>query len=74
MTERRTRAPGRGLSRAGYSLLEVLIALAILASVMTVLMGTQATSNQQAVFSTELSRASLLARGKMVDVEYEVMK
>lgn len=64
----------RARSQAGYSLLEVLVALAILATVLTVLMATQASSNQQAVFSNELTRASLLARGKMVDLEYEVTK
>jgi len=61
-------------SRRGYSLLEVLIALSILATALAVLMGTQATSNQQAVFSNELTRASMLARSKMIDIEYEVMK
>ncbi len=69
---RRQRTPR--WSARGYSLLEVLIALAILAATLTVLMGTQATSNQQAVFANELTRASQLARGKMVDLEYEVMK
>ena len=61
-------------TRGGYSLLEVLIALAILATALTALMGAQAVSNQQAIFSNELSTASILARGKMVDVEYEVIK
>lgn len=64
----------RSWSRRGYSLLEVLIALAILATALSVLIGTQATSNQQAVFSNELTRATMLARGKMIDIEYEVMR
>lgn len=69
----RTRRWGRRHAR-GYSLLEVMIALAILASTLTVLLATQAHSNQQAVFSNELTRASMLARSKMVDIEYEVMR
>lgn len=61
----------RGL---GYSLIEVLIALAVLSSALTVLMGTMANSGQQAVFSNQLTQASLLARSKMTDIEYELME
>ncbi len=62
------------MRRHGFTLLEVLIALAILASALTILMGTMANSGQQAVFSNELSTASLLARSKMIDLEYEMME
>lgn len=62
------------MNRRGFTLLEVLIALAILASAMTVLMGTMANSGQQAVFSNDLTTASLLARSKMIDIEYELME
>lgn len=58
----------------GFTLLEVLIALAILASALTILMGTMANSGQQAVFSNELTTASQLARSKMIDIEYELME
>lgn len=57
----------------GFTLLEVLISLAILASALTVLLGTMANSGQQAVFSNELTTASMLARSKMIDLEYELM-
>lgn len=60
--------------RAGFTLLEVLIALAILASVMTVLMGTMANSGQQAIYANTLTRVSQLARIKMVDLEYEIIE
>ena len=70
-----TNGRGRLLrGQSGYSLLEVLIALSILATGLTVLLATQGNSNQQTVFSSELTRASMLARSKMVDLEYEVMK
>ena len=65
--------PGLG-AKGGYSLLEVMVALAILATTLTILMSTQASSNSQGLFADELSRASLLARSKMVDIEYEVVK
>ena len=57
----------------GFTLLEVLIALAILASAMTVLMGTMANSGQQAAFSNDLTVATQLARHQMIEIEYEIM-
>ncbi|MBA2664198.1 MAG: prepilin-type N-terminal cleavage/methylation domain-containing protein [Bradymonadaceae bacterium] len=58
----------------GYSLIEVMIALTVLASALTILMGTMANSGQQAVFSNQLTQASLLARSKMTDIEYQIME
>jgi general secretion pathway protein I len=58
----------------GFTLLEVLIAFAILASVLTVLIGTTANSSQQAIYANKLTRASQLGRAKMVDLEYELME
>lgn len=58
----------------GFTLLEVMIAMAILASAMTVLMGSMANSNQQAVFSNELTVATMLARGQMIEIEYTLMR
>jgi general secretion pathway protein I len=60
-------------SPKGFTLLEVLIALAILASTLTVLIGTTATSSQQAIYANKLTRVSQLARAKMTDLEYELM-
>lgn len=62
------------LNNGGFTLLEVLIALAILASALTILMGTMANSGQQAIFSNELSVATQLTRSKMIDIEYEIME
>lgn len=64
----------RPLRPRGFTLLEVLIALAILASALTVLMGTMANSGQQAAFSNDLTTATMLARSKMIDLEYELME
>lgn len=61
-----------GQRRRGFTLLEVLIALAILAGALAVLMGTVANSSQQAVYSNQLTRVGLLAQSKMTDLEYEL--
>ena len=60
--------------RGGFSLIEVLLALAILASALTVLVGTVSHSGQQTIYSARLTQASLLARSKMVDLEYMIME
>lgn len=59
--------------RRGFTLLEVLIAMAILAGALTVLMGRTAINNQQAIYANKLTRVSQLARAKMTDLEYELM-
>lgn len=64
----------RPTDRRGFTLLEVLLALAILAASMTVLMGTMANSNQQTVYANKLTNLSHLARSKMIDIEYELMR
>lgn len=75
MTEGRERMARAALVGAkGYTLLEVLVALAILATAMAVLMGSQANANQQAVFSNDLTTASMLARSKMIDIEFELTR
>jgi general secretion pathway protein I len=58
----------------GFTLLEVLLAMAILASALTILMGTMANSNQQAVYANRTTRVSQLAKGKMIDLQYELMR
>lgn len=58
----------------GFSLIEVLLALAILATSFTVLMATMSHGGQQSVYSTKLTQASLLARSKMVDLEYMILE
>jgi general secretion pathway protein I len=60
--------------RGGFTLLEVLVALAILASALAVLMGTMANDGQQVIFSEKMTVATQLARSKMIDVEYELMR
>lgn len=57
-----------------FTLLEILLALAILSTSLTVLMGTVATSSEQAVYSNRLTRVSQLARSKMIDIQYELKK
>lgn len=64
----------RPSQRTGFTLLEVLLALAILAMAVTALMGTVASSSQQAVYANKLTRVTQLARGKMIDLEYELMR
>jgi len=57
------------LHSGGFSLIEVVIALGILAMSLSVLLGSQAASVNNAGRSRDLTIASLLARSKMIDIE-----
>ena len=56
-------------AQAGFTLLEVVIAVAILGVSLTVLLQSQAASLDNAGRSRDLTVATLLARGKMIDIE-----
>ena len=64
----------RSLTRKtrGFSLLEVVIALAILAMSLTVLLESQASSVRSVGRSRDLTIATLLARSRMIDIEQEL--
>ena len=58
----------------GFTLLEVLLAMVILATALTILIGTMATSNQQSIYANRVTRISHLAKGKMIDLQYELRR
>lgn len=58
--------------RRGFTLLEVLLALVILAGSLTILLGTQANHVQMGQAANEMSIASMLGRQKMLEVESEL--
>ena len=58
----------------GFTLLEVMVALAILAVSLTALLGTQSSSVVLSRYITETSVATMLARGKILDLEHKLKK
>ena len=60
--------------RKGFTLLEVAIAMAILIVALAALLGHQGIAVQMSDFSNRLSQATLLLQGKMLDVEYKLIK
>ncbi|MFT4703669.1 MAG: general secretion pathway protein I [Bradymonadia bacterium] len=60
--------------RRGYTLMEVLIALAILASGLTILLGTQASAARMSERANAMALASMLIRSKMIEVEHELQQ
>jgi len=56
----------------GYTLLEVLIAMSILAIALSILLGTQANSAHMTERANRMALASLLVRSKMIDLEGEL--
>lgn len=62
------------MKRRGFSLLEVLVALAILSLAITALSGITANSFETSNYANHLTVATLLARSKMIDVEEELRK
>ncbi len=62
-----------GRQARGFTLLEVVVALAILAMSLTVFLQTQAASLANAGRSRNLTFATLLARSKMIDIEQQLV-
>lgn len=58
----------------GFSLLEVAIAMSILIVAMVALMGHEGIAIQMSDYSNRLSQATLLLQGKMLDIEYKLLK
>ena len=61
------------MSARGFSLLEVLVAMAILVVALAALLGHQGVGIHMADFSNRVSQATMLAQGKMLDVEYALL-
>lgn len=62
------------LSTRGFSLLEVMVALAILSVGLVTLMQVQARSAQLAIEAREITVATMLARGKLYDCQTDLAK
>lgn len=62
------------MRRSGFTLLELMIAIFILAMGMGVLLGTQSTSQRLMGYANNTSVVTMLTRAKMQDIEYEVQR
>ncbi len=63
------RSPARDRQR-GFTLLEVMIAMALLVVALAALIGHEAVAVQMSHYSNRASQAALLAQGKLLDVEH----
>ncbi|NJK88601.1 MAG: prepilin-type N-terminal cleavage/methylation domain-containing protein [Myxococcales bacterium] len=62
------------MSKRGFTLLEVMVALSILALALTSIAGINANSFESSNYARGLTVATLLARAKMLDIELELQK
>ncbi|MBQ9394297.1 MAG: prepilin-type N-terminal cleavage/methylation domain-containing protein [Proteobacteria bacterium] len=62
------------MKRRGFTLLELMIAIFILAMSMTILLGTESTSMRLMGYANNTSVVTMLTRAKMQDIEYEVSR
>ena len=63
-----------GRPARGFTLMEVLVSIAILAMALTILIGTQSNAALTTERANQMAIASLLARGKMMDLEAELQR
>lgn len=63
----------RSQNARGYTLMEVLLAMTILAISLSILLGTQANSALMTERANQMALAALMARSKMVDIEGELL-
>lgn len=69
-----SRPPARRRAKKGFTLLEVMIAMAILILALTALFGHEGVAIQMSDYSNKMSQAVLLGQGKMLDVEHKMLK
>ncbi len=62
------------MDRRGFTLLEMIVAIFILATSMAILLGTQSTSLRLMGYANNTSVITMLTRAKMQDIEYEVQR
>jgi len=74
MTEPTRQPEGAEAPERGFTLLEVMVALAILAVSFTALLGTQSSAVVLTRYINGITIASMLARSKMFDLEHELRK
>lgn len=65
---------GRSPTQAGFTLLEVMVALSILAVTLVAIGGINANSFESSNYARSITVATMLARSKMIDIEMEVQK
>ncbi len=65
------RHPAREAQR-GFTLLEVMIAMALLVVALAALLGHEAVAVQMSHYSNRVSQAALLAQGKLLDIEHQL--
>lgn len=68
------RPPARRKGKKGFTLLEVMIAMAILILALTALFGHEGVAIQMSDYSNKMSQAVMLGQGKMLDIEYKMLK
>ena len=66
--------PPRCNMKCAFTLMELMIAVFILAMATAILMGTQSTSLRLTGYANNLSVVTLLTKAKMQDIEYEMLK
>lgn len=68
----KTQKPSRGQRRRGFTLIEVMVAIGVLAICFTAIFNVQASSIQAASRTKYITAATLLAHSKMVDIEQQL--
>ena len=64
----------RGRTQRGFTLLEVMISMAILVMALGALLGHEGIAIQMSDYSNRLSQATLLAQGKLLDLEHQLLR
>lgn len=72
MASSRWRLPSLGQDRSGFTLLEVIIAVTIMVMAFAAILSVESNSINATTRAREINIVTMLARGKMVELEYKV--